>query len=345
MKVNLEELSKALKFVLLVVGFFGAIFITYYFYKHFQYSRLPKIPVSSLNITEDKDLRKDQPKVVFNGAKVKLRGEAQIYFSSSKAGRLDSKKATKLAKIFNFKGSPTKTGGLLMWSESKRRFLVDLSDQTIILAESTTAEKLAPVSEFPSKEKVNSKAREVLKQLSFPESAIDFKKPTSSFSTGVGVGDQRKSSEARVKAVDYPFKVDNLSVFGVDTKPLTFQIKISKDNKLLGFTAPWQPFDWDLVEKYPLKGIGQAAEEIAAGGGSIVQITSTITAIKGTQGNKQLNQINLIGVDLGYYATVGQGGYYLVPIYIFTGKATFKSAEYSDIVFYISALPDRFISE
>ncbi len=340
---NLENSSKLIKIGMAVVVVLAIGSASYWLYDFYTLSQLTKIPVRSLDIVEEQQLRADAPRARRTGGLGTPRGRVSVYVADSSYAALDQKKANLLAKEFGFRGKPSSPGQLLIWREEEKNFVVSLQNQFASLEVDAIKEPLVATSEFPSKERVSQRTKTILKKLGLPETTLDFDGPDIQYKAVSGKAAPEEPDKARVMEVEYSSKMKKIEIYGQEAQPLIVKVQIGSAGKLLGFTVPWAPLTWGSLGKYPLKNTGDALKEIEEGGGSIVRLTTITTGTK-TQQNKSITAIGISEVKLGYYAVVGDKSY-LVPIYIFSGKAELASKELTNVSFYVIAIPDKFLQK
>jgi hypothetical protein len=341
--MDLTNTKKAILFGLLTTTILLASLVGYFIWDSARYSNFPKISVKGLGITEDRNLRKVNPKVYYTGIDPKLQKNAPGYMNrNNPAVKLNEEEAQRIATSFGFSGTGKKLGDLTIWQDSTKSFIVNIPNQTISLSMDSLQTELVGKGDLPSKEEAALKTKEILDKLEIPESVLDFNGVVVSYSdlSATEFGAQ-SSNKVKVATFDYKFKISNNLIYDSKGKQLDFKIQLAKANKLVGFSSSWHQFTWEKLETYPLKSVDESIKEIGTGGGVITQL-KTLKASLDTQKNKNILSINLSDVKLGYLPVISQETY-LLPIHIFTGRAVLKSGEACNITIYNNALPKRFI--
>lgn len=331
----------------LLVGFVLVAFVGNRLINSFRYAGLEKIPITEIGVKDVANRAIDTIYAFTGDSNTRLK-IATVYDDDRKLEKLTSSNTEKIAAKFGFTKNQVKTGSILIWNEGDKRFIADLENETITFAESATTGPLVKIDKFPPAGDVAQKAKKILGELGVKDQFIDFQKAEIKFKTLQGIEIETEKEfqeikEARIMEVSYFFEPGYLSYYGKSFDSQKFKIQVNPINKVVGFESPWVINTWDSIGEYPLISVNQAYSKINKGGGSIVNITTIISA-PGTQIQRKITAINFSKVNLGYFPIQDSSKSYLVPIYIFSGKASMVSGEILEITVFTIAVEDKFLS-
>jgi hypothetical protein len=346
--MSIENTRQQLRFLGALLLGVGLLVSGYLVFDQIRYAHLEKLPLTNLGIVEEQQLRSADLEVFNSTAKKVLPTRALASLSTEMTQKLTFEAASKLASELGFAAEATRAGNIYIWSQGQRNFLADLGNQTLALTTAVISQPEAGIKEFPPREDVDVLARSTLSKLGLSSRTLDFEKPAVSYSSEEGVepgegGDASKSQRAKRMTVSYPLRAGGIDIVGPLGASQSAQIQVNEAGDLVGFAVPWHPFAWQDLGDYPLKSTGDALNDIKKGKGSIVSLT-TIEPSRDTQKQKTINLMNFTDVSLGLFAVEGEKSY-LVPVYVFSGKASFTSGEVANIKIYILAVKDRFIEK
>lgn len=341
---SLDILRKRLFFLVILIVAPLLLVVVFFLVSILGDLNLPKIEVSSLKINVGATLRASKPK--FNGIPIgkNLVSRAKVFESSINASSFTTVQVRKLASKFGFSDEPRKSAGLLIWSTLNSSFIADMENKNILYSQDTSRLLVTKIENFPDKNKAIRTAKNVLKKLDTDERNLDFEASAIGYSLDLGVdGGAERKNQAKVMILDIPFRIEGLNVYDDKGQPLVFQIKINQKGEATGFKAPVHNFSWSQVDDYPLQNPADSIKDLENGQGAVVQLI-TITPGKKTQKNNKLKTISLTGAKLGYYPS-SEAKNYLLPVYIFSGKAVLQSNETANIILYDIAVPNKFLQK